>query len=652
MPRYLTKSRFKLATECPSKLFYSGKDIYADRKKDNPFLEALARGGFQVGELAKTYFPGGVEVTPLEYGEALRQTEMHLAAENATIFEAAVKHDNFFIRVDVLVKAGAHLELIEVKSKSYSIEDKFFGRDGLSTKWQSYLYDIAFQKYVVQLAFPNMSVSAYLMLADKESSCPTDGLNQKFRVRTNVGGRHFVEISEQPTVEESDLANWILRKVRVDDECNRIFAGTHTKVPAEKSFAELADLFADHYVRDLQIPGPVSKLCGTCEFRATPEEEAEGKLDGYKQCWTATLGWTAPDFESPTVLDIWDNKVKDKMIAAGKIKFSDLHVTDIGPEETHGKPGLSRKQRQWLQVEKGLKNDGQCFIDADGLSAEMATWKFPLHFIDFEIATPAIPFKRGRRPYERIAFQFSHHVIEENGDVRHAGQHLDDRINTFPNYDFVRRLRDELGESEGTIFQYSTFENTTLNMIYRQLCDDAGDIADREDLCAFIKTITKSPRDSSEKWEGIRTMVDMRELVLRYYYDPYTNGSNSIKLVLPAILNSSDYLKDRYSKSVYGTEIPSLNFPDGKVWVEFENGKVKDPYELLPKMFGSEFIDRLSEEDELKDGGAAMMAYGRLQFEDMSEDEREAIKNALLRYCELDTLAMVMLYEGWRETIR
>jgi hypothetical protein len=42
MPRYLTKSRFALAVECGTKLFYTGKAGYADHKKDDPFLSALA----------------------------------------------------------------------------------------------------------------------------------------------------------------------------------------------------------------------------------------------------------------------------------------------------------------------------------------------------------------------------------------------------------------------------------------------------------------------------------------------------------------------------------------------------------------------------------------------------------------------------------
>jgi len=34
--------------------------------------------------------------------------------------------------------------------------------------------------------------------------------------------------------------------------------------------------------------------------------------------------------------------------------------------------------------------------------------KYPYHFIDFETSTVAIPFHKGMRPYEPVAFQFSH----------------------------------------------------------------------------------------------------------------------------------------------------------------------------------------------------------------------------------------------------
>jgi hypothetical protein len=43
-----------------------------------------------------------------------------------------------------------------------------------------------------------------------------------------------------------------------------------------------------------------------------------------------------------------------------------------------------------------------------------------------------------------------------------------------------------------------------------------------------------------------------------------------------------------------------------------------------------------------------MMAYARLQFESVDPAQRHAIEQALLRYCELDTLAMVMAVQAWR----
>ena len=42
MNRYLTKSRYKLGLECPTKLFYTNKkDEFEDIKLDDPFLMVI-----------------------------------------------------------------------------------------------------------------------------------------------------------------------------------------------------------------------------------------------------------------------------------------------------------------------------------------------------------------------------------------------------------------------------------------------------------------------------------------------------------------------------------------------------------------------------------------------------------------------------------
>ena len=59
----------------------------------------------------------------------------------------------------------------------------------------------------------------------------------------------------------------------------------------------------------------------------------------------------------------------------------------------------------------------------------------------------------------------------------------------------------------------------------------------------------------------------------------------------------------------------------------------------------------ITEIEGISDGGAALTAYGKLQFEEVSSQEREAIEAGLLKYCELDTLAMVMIYEYFKDVI-
>jgi len=159
--RYLTKSKFKLAMECPSKLFYIGKKEYANQSLDDSLLLALADGGFQVGALAKCYFPGGHEIETLDYDEALNQTNELLKLKNVIIYEAAIATKKLFIRADILVKKGNKISLYEVKAKSFrpSEENPFRTKwDSIKAEWRPYLYDVAFQKYVIEKSFPDFGL--------------------------------------------------------------------------------------------------------------------------------------------------------------------------------------------------------------------------------------------------------------------------------------------------------------------------------------------------------------------------------------------------------------------------------------------------------------------------------------------------------------
>lgn len=211
-----------------------------------------------------------------------------------------------------------------------------------------------------------------------------------------------------------------------------------------------------------------------------------------------------------------------------------------------------------------------------------------------------------------------------------------------------------LSKNKGSIFRYAAHENTILNAIHQQLEESTE--ADKKELQEFIRHITRSTGNSAIEWCGERNMIDLYELVKNYYYNPMMGGSNSIKTVLPAILNSSETLQQKYSRSIAEIGLSSKNFDPSHIWLVKENDKVLSPYKTLPPLFAEwteEQLDQtLSGMEDIADGGAALTAYGKLQYTDMRIEERLAIKQSLLKYCELDTLAMVMIYEYFREVTR
>ena len=648
MPRYLTKSRFLLGLDCPAKLFYTRKDQYPDKNSDNEFLEALAKGGFQVGALAKCYYPDGHDLDTLKGEEAVTETNKLLQQENVVIFEAAIQVNRFFIRIDILEKRGNNVNLIEVKSKSFdgnSSLDMLNKGGYIDTNWKPYVYDVAFQKHVLGIARPEWEVKAYLMLADKTTNTNIDGLNQKFLLRDHQEGRTRVELVGDTSPE--GLGDEILVRINVDDLCERIYERTDSKEPLPMPFGEYAAYLANHYWEDDKIDMPVHKDCGNCEFRTTPEEEQEGMVSGFKECFQQQLGWADQDFAKPLIFDIWDFRRKSDMIVQGIFHMDHVRPYHIGDDADDPHPTLSRQSRQWLQVRRTVQNDPDVYIDTDGLREEMSHWKYPLHMIDFETSTIAVPLYHGLRPYEDVAFQFSHHIIYEDGKIEHLPEYLNVERGHFPNFDLVRALRDQLSQDEGSVFRYAAHENTILNHIMIQL-QSRDDIQDKQELIDFIKTITHSANH-----RGDRDMIDLLDVVKKYYWHPMMKGSNSLKVVLPSILNSSEYIKEKYSHPIYGrnSEIRSQNFEDGWIWIQLDDqGLVKSPYDLLPSLIDDlddENIEEFLMGDRLADGGAAMTAYAMMQFTEMSQGERETIIQGLLKYCELDTMAMVFLWDGW-----
>jgi hypothetical protein len=101
-------------------------------------------------------------------------------------------------------------------------------------------------------------------------------------------------------------------------------------------------------------------------------------------------------------------------------------------------------------------------------------------------------------------------------------------------------------------------------------------------------------------------------------------------------MTQSDFLKQKYSRPY-----SSHNFDEVTWWQSDQDNNARNPYDILAER--SEMLVRR--------GTEAMVCYGKLLARDLSKSQREAYRRSLLRYCELDTLAMMMIYEHWKERL-
>ena len=309
--KYLTKSKFKIALECPTKLFYTENlSTYANNKLDDPFLEALAKGGFQVGELAKCYYPNGSDIKELDKKVSEEKTNELLKKEKVVIFEAAIQYKGLFIRVDILEKIGNTINLIEVKSKSANpryFHDELWnarllkrGIHSLKSIWKPYIYDVAFQAFVLKKAFPNYQVNSFLMCADKTAIATVNGLNQKFLLQNKNGRTNVKTIGD---ISLKALGARILRKLPLTDIVDIIH---QEKEAGErfngKGFEEAIWLFADSLNKGEKLASEVDIKCKSCEFRCHQPE----KKCGFDECWNEEEKVCKKDLQKPFVFDIWN----------------------------------------------------------------------------------------------------------------------------------------------------------------------------------------------------------------------------------------------------------------------------------------------------------------------------------------------------------
>ena len=609
---HLSKSDFKVARSCPTKLFYK-KNHYPSRLDGDPFMELLADGGYMVECIARLLEPDGREIGFNQgKGESYRETMAALQQDEVTLFDATLIFGSLIARVDILRKRGSRIDLVEVKAKSVNgdQEEPFYGtRGGIESGWREYIEDIAFQVHVARNLFPDYEVCPYLRLPDKSKSTSLDLLHQDFELRRNIRAYSF----SRPEVRFHGDLNALRRDHflitrDVSIEVNDVM--TDVVAESERFTASLKN------GECTKIKPILGSQCIHCEYKISPSEIDENGTplkNGFNECWNNLAQ------RKNHILDL--HQVGRASAFQKWILESRVDISEINPGElVNGKGEVGTLDtRRLLQIQNTI--EGTEYLNPE-LTRLLNSHRYPLHFIDFEASRLAVPYHAGMRPYEQVCFQWSCHTIRQPGEPIEHAEWINVE-NYFPNFAFARSLMEHLGR-DGTIYIWSQFENTALRDIYEQM--EKYHHHDPE-LKSWIEgTIAMERGDNSR-------FIDLEKLAREHYFHPDMKGRTSIKVVLPAIWRTNSSL---------------WKHPAFAEYYRLNNDSPIDPYLTLPYL---PLDDKKNE--VVKEGTGAIRAYHEMLYGNCknASASRETKKRLLLQYCKLDTAAMIMIWMHWAKKL-
>lgn len=215
------------------------------------------------------------------------------------------------------------------------------------------------------------------------------------------------------------------------------------------------------------------------------------------------------DLPRPNVFDIKGGMHTDKKFEKyyeGKVTFEDLQYENLN--ETY------------LQQIDFEINNREPKIEIEPIRELIDSLKYPLYFIDFETFQLAVPEYDGTKPYQQLPFQYSLHIIENEGaELQHKEflAEIDDK-------DFLRHFAEnmikDIPENGSVIVYNKGFEHSRIN-----------------ELAVLF------PDLESELLRINNNMVDfMPPFKKRQFYMKEMQGSASIKSVLPALYSNDPEL--------------------------------------------------------------------------------------------------------------
>jgi hypothetical protein len=186
-----------------------------------------------------------------------------------------------------------------------------------------------------------------------------------------------------------------------------------------------------------------------------------------------------------------------------------LHIDDV-PDDFH----LGKNATLQLKHHKSQ----EIKIDKPKIKEFLDTIEYPINFFDFETFQNAIPRFDNQRPYAQMPFQYSLHILHEDGTLEHK-EFLGDE-NSDPRRLLSEQMLKEITPTGSIIAFNQSFEITQIKNL-ALVCSDISD-----ELLAL-----------NERF------IDLAHpFQYKHYYNPKFNGKYSIKIVLPTLFPDDDEL--------------------------------------------------------------------------------------------------------------
>ncbi|MCG3206323.1 MAG: hypothetical protein KCHDKBKB_03058 [Elusimicrobia bacterium] len=214
------------------------------------------------------------------------------------------------------------------------------------------------------------------------------------------------------------------------------------------------------------------------------------------------------------------------------------------------------------------------FIDKTTIQSLLHGLTYPLYFLDYETYDEAMPLYKGHKPYQKMVFQYSLHIVSSNSQEIQHEEYVALEPGD-PARELVKHLRSRISDTGSVIVWNKAFEGGR----NKEMAEQFPEYKD------FLLDINNR-------------MFDLMEIVSKgYYLHPDFKGRWSIKNVLPVM-------------------VPELSYKD---------------------------LD-------INKGDTAMIAWWEMVHSTDPTTKKKTVES-LLKYCGLDTLAMVRIWQELKKLI-